>query len=108
MEEGRPLTSEALKGREKGRGRRPGLTFKCQCVHLLLVLPFLLFGFSSLHLSILLIVYYVAMAMSNEVCVLSLLTDSAVRSGETWSALAPKPVDSVHTDAAVVTERGKK
>ena len=38
----------------------------------------------------------------------SLLTDSTVRSGETGSALAPKPVDSIHADAAVVTERGEE
>ena len=38
----------------------------------------------------------------------TLLTDSAVWPGETGSALAPKPVDSVHADAAVVTEIGEE
>lgn len=55
MKEGWPLAPVALKDREKGRGRRPGLTFRCQSVHLFLVPPFP-FSLSSLHLSILLII----------------------------------------------------
>lgn len=36
----------------------------------------------------------------------AILTDSAVWPGKAGSALAPKPVDPIHADAAVVAVRG--
>lgn len=95
MEEGRPLTSEALKGPRKGRGWRPRLaSTPCLC-------PF--YKFHSPNNTLL---PWLLWVLSNKN--ISSLTDSAVWPSKPRSALTPKPVDSVHTDPSVITEREER